>query len=51
MRKALLKGIVRRTLNDEELEATDRYEVADYVCRVVVLASGVEAFVYVDDDD
>ena len=34
-------------LNDEELAATDRYEVADYVRRVVVLASGVEAFVYV----
>lgn len=34
-------------LNDDELDATDRYEVADYVRRVVVLGSGVEAFVYV----
>jgi len=38
-------------LNDEELKATDRYEVADYVRRAVVLASGVEAFVYVADGD
>ena len=38
-------------LNDAELQATDRYEVADYVRRVVVLASGVEAFVYVADGE
>jgi gamma-glutamylcyclotransferase (GGCT)/AIG2-like uncharacterized protein YtfP len=34
-------------LDDAELAATDRYEVSDYVRRTVVLASGVEAFVYV----
>ena len=38
-------------LNDAELQATDRYEVADYARRVVVLASGVEAFVYVADGE
>ncbi len=38
-------------LNDEELDATDRYEVSDYVRRLVVLASGVEAYVYVAGND
>jgi len=38
-------------LNDDELSATDSYEVSDYVRRVVVLASGVEAFAYVATDE
>jgi gamma-glutamylcyclotransferase (GGCT)/AIG2-like uncharacterized protein YtfP len=38
-------------LSDDELAATDAYEVNEYVRRVVVLASGVEAFVYLADDD
>lgn len=33
-------------LTDAELAATDRYEVADYARREVVLASGVTAWVY-----
>lgn len=33
-------------LTDEELAATDRYEVDDYVRAGVVLASGVEAWAY-----
>jgi gamma-glutamylcyclotransferase (GGCT)/AIG2-like uncharacterized protein YtfP len=38
-------------LSDGDLEATDAYEVDDYVRRVVTLASGVRAFVYVAADD
>lgn len=38
-------------LDGTELAATDAYEVADYVRRVVTLASGVEAFVYVAGDE
>lgn len=38
-------------LDDTELAATDAYEVADYVRRVVTLSSGVEAFVYVAGDE
>ena len=34
-------------LSDSELAATDKYEVADYVRREVVLTSGVIAYVYV----
>ncbi len=37
-------------LSGAELAATDDYEVSDYVRRIVTLASGVEAFVYVADD-
>jgi gamma-glutamylcyclotransferase (GGCT)/AIG2-like uncharacterized protein YtfP len=33
-------------LTDDELAATDAYEVADYVRRTVTLASGLEAFAY-----
>lgn len=35
------------TVTAEELAAADRYEVADYKCISVRLASGKEAFVYV----
>lgn len=38
-------------LDERELAATDAYEVDDYVRRVVVLESGVRAFVYVAGDD
>lgn len=40
-------------LTAAELAATDAYEVDDYARRLVTLASGIEAFVYVatDDDD
>ena len=38
-------------LTDDELGATDAYEVDDYVRRTVVLASGIQAFVYVGDDN
>ncbi|MFJ3392296.1 gamma-glutamylcyclotransferase family protein [Leifsonia aquatica] len=38
-------------LDDTELAATDAYEVADYVRRVVTLSSGAEAFVYVAGDE
>lgn len=38
-------------LSDAELAATDSYEVADYVRRRVTLASGVDAFVYLADED
>lgn len=34
-------------LTDDELKATDEYEVADYVRVLVGLDSGVQAFVYV----
>lgn len=34
-------------LSDSELAATDKYEVADYARREVVLTSGVIAYVYV----
>jgi gamma-glutamylcyclotransferase (GGCT)/AIG2-like uncharacterized protein YtfP len=34
-------------LSDEELTATDQYEVDDYTRLLVTLASGVQAFVYV----
>ena len=37
-------------LSAEELEAADRYEVADYARVQVVLASGREAFVYIHRD-
>lgn len=38
-------------LDAAELAATDAYEVDDYARRVVTLASGVEAFVYVAGDE
>jgi gamma-glutamylcyclotransferase (GGCT)/AIG2-like uncharacterized protein YtfP len=37
-------------LSDEELSATDDYEVSDYVRKSVTLSSGTQAFVYVADD-
>jgi gamma-glutamylcyclotransferase (GGCT)/AIG2-like uncharacterized protein YtfP len=37
-------------LNDNELAATDKYEVSDYVRREVKLRSGVTAFAYVSGD-
>ncbi len=37
---------VRLALSEAELQATDLYESADYVRRPVVLASGVEAWIY-----
>ena len=37
-------------LTDEELAATDNYEVADYLRVQVTLESGVEAFVYVANE-
>lgn len=37
-------------LDDAELTATDAYEVADYARVPVVLASGVDAWVYVAAD-
>jgi hypothetical protein len=38
-------------LDDAGLAATDAYEVDDYVRRLVTLASGVEAFVYLARDE
>ena len=37
-------------LTDEELSATDDYEVSDDVRKSVTLSSGTQAFVYVADD-
>ena len=37
-------------LTDEELAATDDYEVDDYVRTAVVLASGIEAWAYLADE-
>ncbi|KQM83667.1 gamma-glutamylcyclotransferase family protein [Agromyces sp. Leaf222] len=37
-------------LTDDELSATDAYEVDDYVRRAVVLASGLEAWAYLATD-
>lgn len=41
---------VHLELTDDELRATDAYEVDDYVRREVVLASGASAWVYVAAD-
>lgn len=41
----------RYALTPAELDATDDYEAADYLRRAVVLASGVEAWVYVGRDE
>lgn len=38
-------------LSDADLAATDAYEVDDYVRRLVTLASGTPAFVYLAKDD
>lgn len=38
-------------LTEEDLEAADRYEVADYVRVAVLLASGRRAFVYIGRDE
>jgi len=38
-------------LTDDELAATDAYEVDDYVRMPVVLASGVDAWAYLASDD
>ena len=38
-------------LTPAEIEAADRYEVADYVRIAVTLASGRQAFVYVHRDE
>ena len=38
-------------LTDEELAATDEYEVDDYVRTQVVLASGIDAWAYLADED
>ena len=38
------------TLTEEELKATDDYEVTDYIRLQVTLDSGVQAFVYVANE-
>jgi hypothetical protein len=54
LRRAAADCMVEGTalaLTQGEIEAADRYEVADYVRIPVTLASGREAFVYVHRDE
>jgi len=54
LRRAAADSAVEGTalaLTPAEIEAADRYEVADYVRIAVTLASGRQAFVYVHRDE